>query len=274
MRHWWEDDYFGGYRSKYRHPHSPSTGSEGFCDICGHGSGSSMHEQPWRRVSWDEFQEERQWARAGIPADDKTQPRFTDTSFAARQERLKAPAVSTSDRGERKKHIVHVPTLDPTDLDLFGAYIDAELGRNTHTTPKETTMNLNVNVVPGKTCLHRASITDDSGQRGVFIEHDDVFEAIKRATEYAQLVLPQTTKKLVSGNLATTPDEKGLMLARALSDGHYLRIDYVDAEGNDTYDRRVFPLQRTSNRRGFYARTAEGGIRQFLLSSIKSMVIA
>lgn len=276
---WWDSDYFRGYRSKYRHPHSPSTGSAGGCDICGHVSSSRMHEQPWRRLTFEEFQEERQWARAGI--DGRPKPVFTDTSFAATQARLKAPAVSTSDRGEHRKHVVYVATPEPTDLDLFGSYIDAELGRNTHTTPKETTtMNLNVTVVPGSTCAHRASVTDQSGRRGVFAEADDVFEAIKQATEYAQLVLPQSPAKVLKqrptytpGKLATTAAEKGLMLTHALNNAAYLSIDYMDAQGDRTYDRRVFPLRRTTDRRGFFARTEEGGTRQFVLGRVTRMVI-
>ncbi len=39
--------YFRGYVAHMRHPHMPATGTEGMCELCGHGSDSPLHEKPW-----------------------------------------------------------------------------------------------------------------------------------------------------------------------------------------------------------------------------------
>jgi hypothetical protein len=54
------EDYFRGYRASKRHPHSPSTGSEGGCDICGMAASSPLHEQPWERLSEAELAAEKE----------------------------------------------------------------------------------------------------------------------------------------------------------------------------------------------------------------------
>ena len=45
-----EHDYFDGYRYSEPHPMMTSTGSNGFCDICGRGK-TRDHDRPWTRVA-------------------------------------------------------------------------------------------------------------------------------------------------------------------------------------------------------------------------------
>lgn len=88
-------DYHGGKR----HPFSTSTGMEGGCHHCGFTEDSPLHEMPWEPP------------RLANSAPLSVVPPLTDTSFAAREKRLRAlpavnrPAVSNSTGGEPEKEI-------------------------------------------------------------------------------------------------------------------------------------------------------------------------
>lgn len=95
-----DKDYFRGYRGHLPHPFSPSTGSEGRCDLCGFGPVNRMHDKPYQRLTEAELEAEAAQRRAEkevlFPFRYGTSEPFavrdfaqnTDLSYGARQSRL------------------------------------------------------------------------------------------------------------------------------------------------------------------------------------------
>lgn len=225
-------DFHGGKR----HPFATSTGMEGGCHHCGFASDSPLHEKPWEPP------------RVANSAPVSTEaPHITDTSFAARQQRLSGlkglaaqylnpPAVSTPTGGEPENSLQEDDKI----------------------------MNLKLDVsVSGVDRIYKliAAINDIEG-----VHLDDLQEDVPPAIK----PLPA---RAAARRVSTTRDGKRRLLIGAAASRNVVKIDYVDRNGNETRGRRVVPISFEDDLLLARDPNKNDGIRQFYLSHIESVEV-
>lgn len=137
--HWWESDYFHGYRASKPHPMMTSTGSEGRCDICG-SSAEYVHREPYERITYQEFLAERLTAYADA-GELPIRPMFAWERTAPLGE------------GAAGNYLAHLRASGrkPGAWKLHGAVtgrmsFDPKTGRYEHVNEKEDTMSISITV--------------------------------------------------------------------------------------------------------------------------------
>lgn len=206
------------YNSGKRHPFSTSTGMEGGCDTCNQLPNSPLHERPW----------EPPRAPTSAPIS-TTPPHMTDTSFEAREKRLRALPRSedrcSCERGD--KTIFNCWSCDRPNPPAVSTTTGGEPEKEI---PMKMTITVNITELPRIVPVFYALNDID----GVTVESMDAVPEDKEA--------PQEPSKSVRRNVATDARAIRQLLREALELRVPVKLDYTTEAGVLHHNREVMPL--------------------------------